>query len=65
MRYRVILSDDLTADLKELTYAELLREVECRIFDCIVNDLSGFEITFLEEVEDEGQSSEDFKVGQH
>jgi len=65
MRYRVLLSDDLTADLKELTYADLLREVERRIFDCIVNNLSGFEITFIEEVEDEGQSPEDFKVGQH
>ena len=65
MRYRVLLDDGFTVEIKELTYPELLMEVERRIYDGFIDGIFGLTITFLEEVEDEGQSSEDFKVGQH
>jgi len=64
MRYRVLLGNDLGVQIKDLTYPELIREVDRLIHETISFGLSGIEISFIEEVDDEGEGSKDLAYRQ-
>ncbi len=63
MRFRVLLGSDMGFELMDLTYPELVREVDRLLYEAVRLGLSGIEISFIEEVSDEGQGSENFEVG--
>lgn len=66
MWFKVLIEDGLgRCDCRELTYAELLKEINRLLHECVVYGLAGFSVHFIEEVDYEGQSSEDLTCGQH
>ena len=63
MLFRVLIEGDGYWGIETLTYSELLRRIDQLLHECVVYGLSGFSISILEEVDHEGQGSENTQVG--
>ena len=63
MLFRVLIDTDHYSVIETLTYSELLYRLDRLLHDCVVYGFSGFSLSILEEVDHEGQSSENTQVG--